>query len=68
MITKGMYDYTTEQNARATELWRRLLDTHVTTIHEQRRGYQFNLETVTDEHLNTHSFSRTEKRPTTTTR
>jgi hypothetical protein len=52
MITKGTHDYTTEQHTRATELWRRLLDTHVTTIYEQRRGYQFHLEAVTDEHLN----------------
>jgi hypothetical protein len=53
MTTKGAHAYTTEQHARVTELWRRLLDTHVTTTHEQRRGDQFHLETVTDEQLNT---------------
>jgi hypothetical protein len=53
MITKGAHAYTTEQHARVTQLWRRLLDTHVTTTHEQRHGDQFHLETVTDEQLNT---------------
>jgi hypothetical protein len=53
MITKGAHAYTTEQHTRATQLWRRLLDTHVTTAHEQRRGDRFHLETVTDEQLNT---------------
>jgi hypothetical protein len=53
MVALATYSYTTEQHERTTELWRRILDTHVTTTYEERRGYQSYLETVTDDHLST---------------
>ncbi|HEX5116004.1 MAG TPA: hypothetical protein VFW65_12470 [Pseudonocardiaceae bacterium] len=51
MVALATHTHTTEQHERATELWRRILDTHVTSIYEERRDYQSYLETVTDDHL-----------------
>ena len=53
MVALATHAYATEQHERAAELWRRILGTHVTTSHEERRGYQSYLETVTDDHLST---------------
>ena len=61
MVALVTHAYTTEQHEHTAELWRRLLDTHVTTAYEERRGYQSYLETVTDEHLNALIFANGEE-------